>query len=786
MMTPSVSVPASVILATSGSSDRLAEVLRRAREQADALGGELLLVWNANPADERRPLAPGIAALAHRTIVVPDPGKSRALNAGVREARGRICAFLDDDGLPEDGWLAALLEPFVAAEVGGVGGRVRPVHEDAPPAWYERLSRGRKSYFLGPLHDLGGEPLDYARTSLGVLPLGANCAYRRELLLRLGYATNLGPNSKTGCRGGEDTLLARQVLDLGHRLVYASRAAVMHPVRHERMTPAHVTQAYYWQGVEKVRIRRALAFHERNFWRPQVRLRILKYGLLRPLRPLVPASVRLSWDCRETRHRGVLDELMGKLPMMAIVLAVALLVASCGHERPHGDPARPNVVLCVIDTLRADHLGCYGYPRATSPNLDRFAADSVRFERAFAQAPRTVASHASMFTSTYPAVHGAWNQAGPLDSGQELPSLGPDAVCLAEVLQAIGYRTAAVADGGWLQVDRGLAQGFETFHSRFRGAKDRVDFALEWLDSDDAESPFFLFLHTYEVHTPYVPDEELLADLAPDYTGPLRERLRQARELLAGGDVKNAIVDVHRQLFEPLLPTLSDADVEFLMALYDAEIRSADREIGRFLDELAARGLLEHTIVIVTSDHGEEFREHGAFEHTQVYDECLHVPLIIRLPDGPRGVAPTEPVELVDLMPTLLRELGVRVPPSAQGRALDLRQAAQAADDRELWAESNEPRPQVAWRRGSLKAVLFPDGSEPARLYDLARDPEERAAILSPAVSAELLDEVTDRFGAFRAQSSEHRAKFRLQPVERGRQRFHDDQLEELRALGYL
>lgn len=780
MTLPSVSV----IVATSGGSDRLAEVLRRAREQVDSLGAELILVWNAPPADERRSLA--LAALVHKLVVEPIPGKSRALNSGVGEASGEICAFLDDDGLPEDGWLAALIDPFRAEDVGGVGGRVRPVHEAAPPAWYERMRSGRKSYFLGPLHDLGDEVRDYSPTSLSVLPIGANCAYRRSLLLKFGYATNLGPNSKTGCRGGEDTLLARQVLDLGQRLVYSPRAAVTHPVKRERMTTAYVTQAYYWQGVEKVRIRSALAFPRRRFWGLQVRLRIFKYELLRLLRPLVTANVRLAWDCQQARHRGVLDELLGKLPATTLVLAFAMLVAGCGRERPRGDPSRPNVILCVIDTLRADHLGCYGYSRATSPNLDRFAAESVRFERAFAQAPRTVASHASMFTSTYPAVHGAWNKAGPLDSGQELPSLAPDAVCLAEVLQAVGYRTAAIADGGWLQADRGLAQGFETFHSKFRGAKDRVDFALDWLASGDAEPPFFLFLHTYEVHTPYVPEERLLADLAPDYDGPLRERLRQAREMLAASDLKNPIVDVHRQLFEPLLPTLTDADVEFLKALYDAEIRSADREIGRFIDELGSRGLLENSIVILTSDHGEEFREHGAFEHTQVFDECLHVPLIIRLPGGPRGVARAEPVELVDLMPTLLGELGVRIPASAQGRTLDLRAATPPAEERELWAESNEPRPQVAWRRGSIKVVMFPDGSEPARLYDLDKDPGERAPNLSPPEFSELLGEIPSRLGTFRAQSSGHRDQFKLQPVERSHGRLGEEQIEELRALGYL
>jgi len=141
---------------------------------------------------------------------------------------------------------------------------VKPRYAAHAPVWYQRLVRNRRSFFLGPTHDLGDEPRDYEPESLSPLPFGANCAYRRELLLRLGYAAELGPNRETGTRGGEDTLLARRVLDLGYRLVYAPRAEVHHPVSAERMTPQFVVQAYYWQGVEKVRIRSVLTCASRR------------------------------------------------------------------------------------------------------------------------------------------------------------------------------------------------------------------------------------------------------------------------------------------------------------------------------------------------------------------------------------------------------------------------------------------------------------------------------------------------------------------------------------------
>ena len=183
---------------------------------------------------------------------------------------------------------------------------------------------------------------------------------------------------------------------------------------------------------------------------------------------------------------------------------VSIGLTACG---PASEPNPPpfNLVLFVIDTLRADRVGIYGNPRATSPNLDAFARDALVFDNAYAPAPHTAPSHASLFSSTYPATHGVWNSV-KLPFGQKgHPRLSNRAKTLAEVLEQHGFRTGAITDGGWVNPGRGLGQGFESFTARRLGVKNRMDLAIEWLEAREPADPFFLFLHTYQVHAPYIP-----------------------------------------------------------------------------------------------------------------------------------------------------------------------------------------------------------------------------------------------------------------------------------------
>ncbi|MEM1451237.1 MAG: glycosyltransferase [Planctomycetota bacterium] len=233
----------------------LSDALRELRAQADEEGAEVLVAFNTEPsaisADDLASLEP----LVDRVLFEPRPGKSAALNTAVAGCNSEILAFTDDDAIPAPGWLAAIVAPLRAdGGLAGAGGRVRPVFpEGGPPRWYRRLVHGKDTHFLGPKHDLGDAERDYVHPTGGSIsptPLGANCAWRRDVLLRIPYREELGPNRTTGMRGGEDTCVALEVMDSGERVRYVPGALVEHPVTHERMTKEYVIEGFRLQGLE--------------------------------------------------------------------------------------------------------------------------------------------------------------------------------------------------------------------------------------------------------------------------------------------------------------------------------------------------------------------------------------------------------------------------------------------------------------------------------------------------------------------------------------------------------
>jgi arylsulfatase A-like enzyme len=438
---------------------------------------------------------------------------------------------------------------------------------------------------------------------------------------------------------------------------------------------------------------------------------------------------------------------------------------------------RLNVVLVVIDTLRADALGSDGNTAAHTPRLDAFSAEGLRFANAYAQAPATAPSVASLFTSTYPATHGVWNDIELADGQCLLPQLSSRAVTLAEALAEAGYQTAAVADGGWVTRERGLQQGFQSFDSETRGVVDRFATANAWLRRD-ARAPFFLFLHTYQVHTPYLPPAGYEDRLCPDYRGPFRKAVEGARNYQASGQAKDPFLDIQRRFYGPLLDGADAQDTAFLRCLYDAEVSLVDEQFGLLMDSLRANGLLETTVVIFTADHGEEFREHGRWKHTQLYEELLRVPLIVRLPGGPRG-ARHHSIELVDVMPSLLAELGVEVPATAVGRVVSFHQPQTGV--RSLVAQINNPLAQRSVRYGALKAIFHDDRVE---VFDLGSDPLEQHDLSS--TSGDFLSFAEAELSRFLDDAREHRGQFELAPAAAGMQSYPEQAREELMALGYL
>jgi arylsulfatase A-like enzyme len=384
-----------------------------------------------------------------------------------------------------------------------------------------------------------------------------------------------------------------------------------------------------------------------------------------------------------------------------LVLLLLLSAVGCG-ETPAEAP--PGILLVSIDTLRPDHLGCYGYGPPTSPAIDRFCAESVVFEHASAHAPSTLPSHASMLTSLLPHHHGA-----SFENRRALPG---EILTLAEVVAAAGYRTAALTGGGQIDPIYGLGQGFETY--RVPAADDfsvTVEQGLQWID-EVGSSPFFLFLHTYEVHHPYEAAPEVLAEFESDYEGPFPDRIsvETIRAVNASPD------------------GLSEADARHFEAAYDAEIREVDSAFATLVDGLRARGRWDSTVVIFTSDHGEEFGEHGFYgwHSHSLYEELLRVPLVIKLRAGREaGLRVDRLVRTIDIAPTVLKAVDLKVP--AQFSGIDL-----AA----LWSGREVPSLPIVSRldradKAKVSAIRHDHlklerlYSRRQRLFDLEDDPEE-------------------------------------------------------------
>jgi arylsulfatase A-like enzyme len=346
-------------------------------------------------------------------------------------------------------------------------------------------------------------------------------------------------------------------------------------------------------------------------------------------------------------------------------------------------PRQRNVLLVSLDTLRADRLGAYGYRRPTSPRLDAFAAEGTLFERAYSAYPRTDGSHGTMLTGLAPCVHGA--------TQMNWAPLRGDAVTLAEHIRAAGWETGAVTEDGLVTARSGFARGFGTWieHTFDRERSDAaVTFAdgLAWIREHRAR-PWFLFLHTYQTHDPYRPPPGYLDRVAGQ-----------------GGR-------------DPL-----DS------ALYDAEIRYVDDRFGELLDGLAGLGESEETIVIVVSDHGEHFGEHGMFGHTvSLYDVLLHVPFIVRSPGQvPAATRVADAVGLVDLVPTVLELLDLPAPRWTHGRSLVAAFRGGTLGAGFLFAEGVGD--YMAARQGRYKWFVHRLSGE-ARYVDLVTDPKEDVMI---------------------------------------------------------
>lgn len=409
-------------------------------------------------------------------------------------------------------------------------------------------------------------------------------------------------------------------------------------------------------------------------------------------------------------------------------------------------PAGPNLLLISIDTLRADHLGCYGYDRPTSPTIDRLAAEGLVFADASTTSPWTLPSHASMLTGLYPRRHGlrlpvnTFPQArmAAHKSGVETRGYKVGQTTLAECLSAAGYATAAFVNFTLVSERYGFDRGFVRFRHIENDPSSPdpsavAEKAVAWL-KQPPDKPFFLFLHFYDVHSPYRSLPEYEARFFHEYDGFLYRTGRFHFPKIMSGE------------YVP-----GDADVQYLEDLYDAAIRQLDDGLADIVATLDETGLLDETLIVLTSDHGEQFMDHGSLSHGENhYQEVMRVPWIMRGPGIAAGRRIESMVSLIDLMPTVLDVLQVPSPPGLDGLnvAPTWQDPPGELVPRSIFAEA-ELSTDFQFKPGTFdvkKAVrdarfkLHHDASTNQReLYDLLADPGETSNL------AETEKDVSDR-----------------------------------------
>jgi arylsulfatase A-like enzyme len=429
----------------------------------------------------------------------------------------------------------------------------------------------------------------------------------------------------------------------------------------------------------------------------------------------------------------------------------------------------PNVLLITLDSLTASHLGCYGYERETSPHIDAFAKQATLFRRAFATAPWTLPTHASIMTGKYPFEHGARTFKIREDAVREYP-LDESFLTLAEALQQEGFSTAAItANTGYLAPRWKLTQGFDVYENERVNGILINKAAFKWLDAHGGE-PFFLFLNYMDTHSPY---ETKKPNKRPDFLAHVSTR--RAGPMFA---------DLTTRLINGEEPR-PEAELQLLRDLYDIGIANLDEYLQALFDGLRERGLYEDTMIVLTSDHGEYFGEHGLVEHGKdVYHNGLWIPLIIKYPNQNQGKILDKEVSSVDI-PRLVfsrfpRDTARRYLPHFSGEPGD-----HLVISEQYYAHPTHWRPEWRHRFNRERTVVYDwpyklirssDGDH--ELFDLESDPDETQNLIEqkPNVAARLRSQL-ERFKADRVEILEPGIKANAPTPE---------EIEELKALGYL
>jgi arylsulfatase A-like enzyme len=441
-------------------------------------------------------------------------------------------------------------------------------------------------------------------------------------------------------------------------------------------------------------------------------------------------------------------------------LAPALWLSGCGKLLQR---KKPNIILIVIDTLRFDHVSCYGYHRKITPNIDRLAQQSLLFKKAVSTAPWTLPSVASILTSRLPSILRIYEDYTTIDDRFPL---------LPQILKNYNYTNYGIVSSVLLSSSLGFNKGFDYYKevdiTRHAGISSPLitEKAVSCIRQGH-NNPFFLFLHYFDPHYPFILHEQY--KYHPSYKGRIKSG--------------HHISDLWR-----IRHTLSQEDIRYLLSLYDSEIAFTDFHVGKLLNELINRDLYDNSIIIITSDHGEEFMERGWIGHTiTLHQELIHVPLIMKLPGGKARIIDT-PVGLIDIVPTLCKYLGFEIPDGLDGKALNLK-GGSLAGSRPIYSEtfnsqSNRPDAEpIAFVSVILDNwKLIHDGTtHTEQIYDLSSDPLEKSNLagLNSEKSSMLAAQLSNWVNYVTIQESKP-------TTQDEREIFTPEQRKQLESLGYL
>lgn len=406
---------------------------------------------------------------------------------------------------------------------------------------------------------------------------------------------------------------------------------------------------------------------------------------------------------------------------------VLLLAGGCSRELKAPIYSKAPIIVYDIDTLRADHLGCYGYHRRTSPNIDVFSHDAALFSWVFSQGPNTPPSQSSILTGLYPSSHGRI---------LNKDKIAEEAVTMAEALSGGGYDCAAFVDGGLMAAGFGLEQGFDLYDDKGGGIEAILPKGLKWIKKKlrrGDTKPFLLLLHNYDVHSPY--------EISPwRYRQFFLESLRQMPPKSFTSQMSAVMASVWKRRNKEDPPQLSPVELDYAIAMYDGGIRHVDARFGQLLALLKETGLYDQSIIVVISDHGDTFQEHQSLFHEQIYAPVSHIPLLIHFPQNRFSGSYSTLVESIDLMPTLLEYSEIPLPGELQGRSLMPVVQKQAWKPRNAVTESpyRGRRLGISGRgfrmifcRKTGVAELYRYRKDPLELHNLATKYPERIRALS-------------------------------------------------------